>query len=312
MNRTKTLLLSLISLMASQSIANKVLFIDSYHEGYPWSDGLTEGVHIAIGNEAEIKIFRMDTKRFPGEADILKAASDAKALIETWKPDVVIAADDNASKYIIEPHYKTGTLPIVFCGINWDCSVYGFPTDNICGMEEVGLVLPLIAQLKKYAKGERIGYLSCDNLTARSEAENYKKKFSLQLEEAYVKTASDWQKAFIAMQDKVDILILDNNAGLADWDDATMKTFVENHIKVPTGCILDWMTPYSLFGYTKLATEQGEWAGQSALQIIKGKSPKEIGVTQNKQGNLFVNPTLAEKLGVKIPLSTLSKATLVK
>ena len=48
--------------------------------------------------------------------------SKAKAEIDAFKPDVVIAADDNASKYLIEPYFKDAALPFVFCGVNWDAS----------------------------------------------------------------------------------------------------------------------------------------------------------------------------------------------
>ena len=65
-------------------------------------------------------IFRMDTKRNTDEEFKKTAALKAKAEIEASKPDVVIAADDNASKYLIQPYFKDASLPFVFCGVNWD------------------------------------------------------------------------------------------------------------------------------------------------------------------------------------------------
>lgn len=304
----------LIAILAinSSALAKKVLFIDSYHEGYAWSDGLTEGVKSVIQDKAELKIYRMDTKNNPSDEFKIKAAAEAKSLIESWQPDIVIAADDNASKYLIEPHYKGSEIPFVFCGVNWDCSSYGFPTTNICGMEEVGLIKPLIAQMSKYAKGDRIGYLSVDNLTARNEAKNYKSKFGIEMVEKYAKTADEWKALFTELQDSVDLLFLDNNAGIQDWDDAAIKQFVAENIKIPTGTILDWMMPYSLFGYTKLPSEQGAWAADAALEILNGKTPTAIGVAQNKKGKLFINLPISQKLGAKIPLKTLKTAEIVK
>ena len=82
----------------------KVLFIDSYHEGYAWSDGIGRGINsILDGTGVELKVVRMDTKRNKDAAFKEQAALKAKKVIEEFGPDVVIAADDNASKYLIKP-----------------------------------------------------------------------------------------------------------------------------------------------------------------------------------------------------------------
>jgi hypothetical protein len=42
----------------------KVLLIDSYHEGYEWSDGIVNGAKKAFKDSGiDLKVFRMDTKR---------------------------------------------------------------------------------------------------------------------------------------------------------------------------------------------------------------------------------------------------------
>ncbi len=79
-------------------------------------------------------------------------------MIDSWQPDVVIASDDNASKYLIAPYYKGGDLPFVFCGLNWDASVYGFPAKNVTGMVEVAQIPQLLEVLKRHAKGDRESY----------------------------------------------------------------------------------------------------------------------------------------------------------
>ena len=66
----------------------------------------------------------MDTKRRSSTEDKKNSAVAAKAVIESWKPDVVITADDNAVKYLIQPYYKDKALPFVFCGLNWTASEY--------------------------------------------------------------------------------------------------------------------------------------------------------------------------------------------
>ena len=112
----------------SAHAAKRVLYIDSYHEGYEWSDGVTEGVRSVLDNAGvSLKVFRMDTKRHTDEGYKKNAALRAKEIIASYHPDVVIASDDNASKYLIMPYFKNASLPFVFCGVNYNADDYGFP-----------------------------------------------------------------------------------------------------------------------------------------------------------------------------------------
>ncbi|MCP4297952.1 MAG: hypothetical protein GY786_20380 [Proteobacteria bacterium] len=128
----------------------KVLIVNSYHQGYDWSDGIENGVLQALGIDAEppfksgycndtleVRITRMDTKRNQDSEYLEKKSLKVKNFIDTWAPDVVIASDDNAAKQLIMTHYKNSSTPFLFCGVNWDASVYGFPTRNVTGMVEV-------------------------------------------------------------------------------------------------------------------------------------------------------------------------------
>jgi len=134
----------------------KVLFVDSYHSEYIWSNDITTGIHSVLDSrqDIELKIFRMDTKRHISEEYKKKVALQARELIESWQPDVLIASDDIASKYLIAPYYLNTTLPVVFCGLNWDGSVYGFPADNVTGMLEVALVEETLGALRTVCQGQ--------------------------------------------------------------------------------------------------------------------------------------------------------------
>ncbi|MFH2063686.1 MAG: ABC transporter substrate binding protein [Pseudomonadota bacterium] len=307
------IVLMLIGTHSMATAKNKILFIDSYHEGYEWSDGVTQGIQSILKDTAELKIYRMDTKNNPSPEFAQKAAEEARRLIDQWQPDVVIAADDNASKYIIKPFYVGKDLPVVFCGVNWDSSLYGFPTKNICGMEEVSLVEPLLQQMKNYAKGDRIGYLAVDDETARKEATYIKKVFGVVFaQEIYTKTYAEWKEKFKMLQSSVDMLIIDNNAGIKDWSADDAAQFVRAESRIPSGCVYVWMMPYAVIGYTKLPEEQGEWSAAAALRILNGESPEKIGVVRNKKGKLYVNLPLATSMGIKIPLNILKSAEVIK
>ena len=295
--------------LAKSYPGKKVVFIDSYHEGYPWSDGITDGVKKSLaGTGIDLKIIRLDTKRNTGEDFKKEAAQNAKNIIEQFKPDVVIAADDNASKYLIAPYFSNANLPFVFCGVNWDASGYGFPLKNVTGMLEVTPAPQLIEQLKAYAKGDRIGFLAPDILTGRKEAENYRKVFGMQLTEYYAKDFEDYKKGFLQLQDQVDILLIDSDGGLYKDHAAELKAFVESNTKIPTGTSYDFMADYALIDFAKVAEEQGAWAATTALKILDGTSPKDIPLAKNTQGMLIINTRIAKNLGVEIPFEVLTSA----
>ena len=306
--------ISLITLASALSWAadlsgKKVLFVDSYHEGYAWSDGITQGIQEMISpTGATLKIFRMDTKRNGSDEFKAQAAEKAKALIEEFKPDVVIAADDNASKFLVMPFYKDADLPFVFCGVNWDEGVYGYPYKNTTGMVEVTPLPQLIEQLKPFAAGGKIGFLGPDVLTSRKEVDNLKKTFGLEVATYFAKDFEDWKAGFKQIQEQADIVYLDTDGGVYQEHADEMKSFVESNTKKPTGSSYDFMAPYALITYAKVAREQGQWAGDAAVKILSGTPISSIPTAQNKQGELILNARIAIAMNLEIPYELLESA----
>ena len=136
----------------------KVVYVDSYHQGYAWSDGITAGIKKNFeGTGINLDIIRMDTKVHPEEDFKIAAGTKAHDEIEAFHPDVLIVSDDNAFKYVVQKYYKDAPLPVVFCGINWDASTYGVPYTNTTGMVEVSLTTQILENLKPFAKSSRLG-----------------------------------------------------------------------------------------------------------------------------------------------------------
>lgn len=297
------------SVQAEGLAGKKVLFIDSYHAGYGWSDGITKGFEEVVGaSGAELKIHRMDTKRNASEDYVKNAAQEAKALIEEFKPDVVIAADDNASKFLIKPFYRDADLPFVFAGVNWDATVYEFPYKNVTGMVEVSPAQELVEQLSVYAKGDKVGFLGLDILTSRKEVENYKKVLGIESDNVFAKDFEDWKKQFLALQDRVDMMIIDIDHGLFADHKAEMAEFVQANTKKPTGTVYESMADYALISFAKLASEQGEWAANTAVEILSGANPADIEIAKNEKGKLIVNAKLASAAGIEVSFDMVEAA----
>jgi ABC-type uncharacterized transport system substrate-binding protein len=290
----------------------KILFVDSYHEGYQWSDGEVQGAKKTIGDKHEFKVVHMDTKRNSSADAQKKAGEMVKAEIDSWKPDVVITADDNAAKLVIVPFYKDSNIPFVFCGINWEAASYGFPSKNVTGVLEVSVIKPLLDSMKKFAKGSRVGFLGKENETDRKEADNLK-RLGVQLASVkFVNTFAEWKTEYSKLQEDADMLIFINNAGITGWNDAEAMKFTREKTKIPSGSTHDFIAPFVLIDYAKLAEEQGELAAEIALKILDGKSVKDFPVVTNKKGQMYVNLAIAKKLGITFPLETLQSAKVIK
>jgi len=308
------MLLSGTAAYSNQYDGQKILLLHSYHAGYEWTDGVTKGVKQTLAETgAELKIFYMDTKNHPTENDIKTIALKAKVTIDNFKPAVVISSDDNAAKYVIMPFYKGGELPIVFCGVNWDASPYGLPAKNVTGMIEVDLITAILKQLKEHANGQRLGFMAFDGMAERKYEIYYKKLFNISFTQtAYVKTFADWKKSFLELQEQVDILIINNFRGIPDWENETAAQFVEENTRIPTGTTFPWVASLALLGISYMPEEHGIWSAETALRIIDGVKPSEIAITENKQGKLFINLRIGNKLKIFFKSALLEKAEIIR
>lgn len=301
-------------LLADDLAGKKLLFIDSYNEGYAWSDGIERGVRSALeGTGVELKVVRMDTYRIPGEEHAKKAAEEIKGVIEEWKPDIVVAADDNASKYIIVPFFKGGDLPFVFNGVNWRCDQYGFPASNVTGMIEVAPARELIGHLKPFAKGGKIGYIAMDNPNNRRELGFFGEFLDLEFDGVKWPTSAEEFKAqFLELQEEVDIIFIDSDGGAwSDEEKKDIQAFMAANTKVPTGTCIDFMAEYVMLGFSKMPEEQGEWSTKAALRILGGTPVSDIPVVPNTKGSLTINVPVVNNLGVELPYELVELATRV-
>lgn len=291
----------------------KILWVDSYHQAYEWTAGIEQGILRVLQNSGvELRIVRMDSKRRSSEGEIRDAAIRAKAEIATFQPDVVIASDDNAVKYLVVPYLKNTDLPVVFSGVNWDASLYGLPARNVTGMIEVDLVETQVEHLSRYANGQRIGFLSGDRSTERKIIYNYNRLFfNGQMKSYLVRNMRELKESFLRAQGEVDMLYINNYTGIEDWDPVAAEQFIVDNLKVPTGSHNPFMAPFVLVTLAKDPHEHGEWMAGTALKILAGQSPEDIPLARSQCGHLIINLKMAQALEVVFPMATLKAATVI-
>ena len=280
------------------------LYVGSYHAGYHWNDGIERGLERALGSACRLERFYMDTKRQRGEAHAREQARAAMVLIEQRRPALVIACDDNASRYLVAPYLKDVATPVVFCGINWSVEPYGYPYGNATGMIEVAPIGPVIREaLGLRPNAERLAFLSADVPTQRKDQERIAQlaeQLDLELTTELVHDLASWLSAYDRLQ-QADILILGNPAGIDDWRAATVAEQVAKRTTTLTVSFGLAMSPYAAFTMATLPEEQGEWAGAVARQLLEGTAASEIPIVANHRWRLFANRDLAAGAGIELP-----------
>jgi ABC-type uncharacterized transport system substrate-binding protein len=283
----------------------KIFYINSYHQGYGSSDDVMEGIKEVVGESAELMIAFMDTKRNSDSASIGLKVREVLESIRSFQPDVIIASDDDAIKYIIEPHFKNGNIPIVFCGVNWSADAYRLPAEHVTGMLEV---LPF----SETVSAVRHAFPHAKSLTVLSENSNSEcrnmevmqhlfDELALKVNFTLVDDFENWKAGFVEASEMADIIYLPTNGAIKNWNNADAATFVEQHISKSVITCDDFMMPYAVFGLTKVAKEQGEWAAATALKILDGAKPSSIAITKNTQSQGWINLPLADKIGFELP-----------
>ncbi len=298
---------------ADSPLNKKILWISSYHQGYEANDDIERGIRSQLKNaHVTFRAFFMDTKNHDTQGYAQKAAMDALDVINDFKPDLIIASDDNAQKFVVVPYLKGGAIPVVFCGVNWDAGQYGYPAPNITGMVEVDLAQEMYDLMHRYAKGSRIGFLSGNVDSERKMVEIYNDRFFKGKLIPYLVTSmAGFKQAFLKAQQDVDMLYVYNYTGIKDWDPDDAELFLSRHTRIPTGSHNGFMVPFVTFVAAKSLQEHGAFAAKTALKILSGTAPEDIPIAQNRQVELYINMRMAKAASIVLPVSLLKTATVI-
>ncbi len=318
--RTALFLLALVvplsALLSSQvkaaaSEEKKCLYVASYHQGDEWSDEIEASIRSTLHGHCELQMVDMDTNPNKSPEFIFESTNRIIKTIEDWQPDVVITLDDPAAKHLIAPHYRDDEIPFVFCGVNWTVEEYGFPYNNVTGMVEVAPVKIMLQEAFELSGQGRMALFIGSNSVAErknfSRIQTIAEELNIQIDASYASTFTQWQRA-LQESARYDFAIIGSNADIKDWDNTeAASTALELTTKL-TVTNNKWMMPYSTFGFTKLAEEQGNWAASVAIKILNGTSPAEIPIASNKKWDLWVNEAVLEKLQLRLTPGLIRKA----
>jgi ABC-type uncharacterized transport system substrate-binding protein len=309
---------------AAPETGNKILLIHSYHEEYPWVASITTGVRKALdGQNIALKIFYMDTKRNNADAWKIKAGEQARKMIAEWKPDAVIAADDDAQRFVTR-QYVNKKPWFIFCGVNGDPADYNLPASNITGIIERPFFTESLSYLKhilRYSsrtvnKAVVISDLGATSVGAlsymRSEAQDTDFKI---LGYYLIGDFPGWQKRiaeYNADETAICIYTYHTTRGpgtAASMDPQQVLQWTAANCIVPTVGFLDFAIEGGLLcGVVESGEEHGYEAARMALDLLRGKNISSLPVKRASRGLKMINLQAAEKLGISVPEDVIKSA----
>lgn len=301
------LILSLASL-ASAATKN-VLILNSYHNGYKWTDDITRGVQSVL-DEKKVKVYIdfLDTKRNPGEAYLKNLDEFYKSKFRSNTFDVIVTSDDDALGFIKRNRDKLfPNTPVVFAGVNWYTPEKTAGHKLITGVNEdadaqatIDLMLQLHPATKKI-------YVVVDTTTTGkvvvAKLNEVTPKYKGKVEFIYLQDIE--MDKIIETVSKLgpDSLVLmtvfqkDRAGNFFEFSEST--SMVSEKSKVPMYGLWDFNLGFGIVGgMLTSGEEQGKAAGTIANRIIRGESADAIPVLMESPNKYMFDYKQLSRFGI--------------
>jgi len=292
-----------------QAAGYKVLVVMSYEETMPWVQEIKEGIEKVLADTAETKYFYMDMKTKP--EGWRKKAEEAFALYREYQPDGLIASDDDAQALFVLPYLKDKVkTPIMFCAVNADAEVYGYPADCISGILERHHFREMIAFAQQFDPSiKSFGYMIRESPVGKiivkqieREKDTYSAKFAGYRMPATLRDAESMAED---LKKCCDLLIVSTLTGVRDdrgnalSDKEAVPPVVRAFGKMVLGTEEQVVKAGTLCSVVRTGQEQGYEAAGKLLRALQGEPVSEIPVTRNQEGKRIINVTVMRDMGIK-------------
>lgn len=305
MNRFNALLLICYLLLPGTLHAKQasIVYINSYHEGYQWTDKGFAAFKQNLKIDADIHALYLDSKRNQSPTHIKQVTQMTLEFINQHKPDLIIAAEDNASKYIIEPYFKNSDIPVIFLGVNLDASIYGYPYENATGIIEMDGIKNLIQALKTIKVNGQFQMLFSATNTSQKTKHILEKEGLTNLKLHTAQTDKQWYDTLSKINEESDFLALDTITGIAGLTEASALHFIKENITQPIISTSYTSRNLSHIGYVNIAEEHGVWAANVASKVMNGQDIRSFPIHKSNHYLMFINQQLIDEMGITIPRS---------
>ncbi len=303
------------------SASFKVLVVMSYDDEYAWAHEIKEGIDSVLAKRCTVEYFWLDTKR-----DLKNGAKKAKQAFkfyQTFQPDGVIAADDNAQSLFVVPYLMNQVkTPVMFCGVNGELKAFGYPASNVSGIQERLHIRNSIAFAQRLLPSiKNVLYINKESPSGRAVMRQYEREHKTYPVESVAfimpETLGEALSEVTKYKAQSDALFFETMQGIRDddgriWTDKEIipilakifgKPLISNnlyHVEYGTLCAV-----------IKTGQEQGKTAAEMLLKAMLGTPVSQIPVTRNQHGKRVINLSVMRTLGIKPGSEALQGVTFV-
>ena len=276
----------------SDNNTKRILVLNSYHEGYYWTDRIMDGIHTVIDPRDDVELFinYMDTKRISDDAHFQNLFNLYKDKYSLQKVDAIISTDDHALDFLLKYRDELfPDVPVIFNGIN------DYHPSKIAGQKLItGLAetydirgtLELMLRLHPWT--ETIVVVSDNTITGRKITglvENASLDYVERIRFLYFSYMAKDEISQALGRLSSDTLVLwasylrtPDGLSISSRESVRLITTSSN---VPVYCIFDVVGLGVVGGKVTSPNEQGNLAAEMVLRILDGEDIDNIPVITN-------------------------------
>jgi len=310
---------SISSIKLAKASVRHVLIINSYHEGYHWTDRIMKGIKSILNKEKNLELFitYMDTKRCSDEDYFILLKALYAHKYQHIRFDAIISSDDHALNFLLKYRDKLfSDIPVFFCGINKFSPSRLRGKTNFTGVYESYDVAGTIQLMLKLHPGTRNITTIVDNTYSgkdfRKYVEQAENKFSANLKFDYFNNLelNELEKRLGMLSRDTLVLwavYLRTPGGHSISSEESLK-MITNASNRPTYCIWDVVGQGVVGGKITSPNHQGRKVAELALKFLGGTGLNDIPVTGSPMVYSFDYNVLKH---FKIELNRLPKGSII-
>jgi len=229
-------------------------------------------------------------------------------------PDVIVPISTPSAQAVVS---ATDDIPVVFTAVTdpVGAKLVGdpmMPGGNVTGMSDlspIGKHLDLIKQISPDAKSVGVPFNpgEANSVTLMELIKKEAPSRGLTVVEAPATKSSDVLGAAQSLVGKADVIYVPTDNTIVSALEAVIKVGVDNKVPVYAGDT-DSVPRGAIAAVGFNYYDIGRQTGKMVVRILKGEAPGTIPVEGVEITELYVNPGMAEKMGVTIPDSVVAKA----
>ncbi|OEU74439.1 MAG: hypothetical protein BA874_08750, partial [Desulfuromonadales bacterium C00003068] len=298
---------------ANTRVSKRVLVLHSYHQGYAWTDNVTQALQQQFEQSdfnVELFIEYMDTKRLQPESAFPRLASLYEFKYSGLRFDAIICCDNNALDFLARYHHSVfQSSPVIFCGINnFEPSMLSGHDDFTGVYEQLDLRASLDLIVELHPSTRQVAVVSDATITSHLilkqlvevEAE-YRDRLSFIYLEAL--RPNELGPAVGQLPKDSAILLL---TYLRDRDGTTYPftrapEIIRNHSNVPIYTLWgDFVVDGVMGGLVISGQQQGALAVNWVLQLFSGIAIDKLPPPQASPNSFLFNYQELQRLGLSV------------